>query len=460
MNENANSESSERIIRPSQAHEKQVSLMWQPGVAIVELAYAPDKGLHFLMHKSSDGGIAEGKNLESGHVPLAWVEPFARVGDIRLPSMAEDYGSVDVLAEQIRAFIRRYFDCDPIFESVAVLYILHTWLYERFQAVPYLRFLGDPETGKTRGTETIGALCYHPLIFAGAQTAAPLYRLIEDMGGTALIDEADFKDSQVGSDLMKILNCGYQKGLTVKRMNKDGAGRQVPVLFSPFGPKIVNGRQRFSDEAPETRCLTYTPTATLRRDIPVQLPDSFRKEVQQLQNHLLKFRFDVLDSLKPSSEYVAGVSRRMNQIILPLLTMCELLSPQARNRCRGELLQFARRSDHQKREIRSESIEAAIVRVLSGYGPKPPTCFEVAQAVIIAEQDNVPDLRRWFGPRKVGEIVRALGLETKHTEKGTVILLDGRKLRGLEARYGIERHKQATVSQSSAKASTQTPTTD
>ena len=135
------------------------------------------------MVRHSDGRYQLQPDI-TGHTPVAWVKDYAAAGAIRLPTEATEYASLEELADQVRTFIHGYFDCDGAFESVAVLYVMHTWLYERFHSVPYIRFLGEPETGKTRGTEVIGALCYRSVSFAGSVTPAPMYRMIEDVGGT------------------------------------------------------------------------------------------------------------------------------------------------------------------------------------------------------------------------------------------------------------------------------------
>ena len=107
---------------------------------------------------------------------------------------------------------------------------------------------------------------------AGAATPASLYHLIENVGGTLLIDEADFADTNVGSEIAKILNSGYTRGKPVVRMENNTATRRwEPRAYEVFGPKILNGRMRFSDDATESRCLTSISRETDRSDIPVQL---------------------------------------------------------------------------------------------------------------------------------------------------------------------------------------------
>ena len=426
-------------IRPNNHTGGQVSFIWRPSISLAELVYDSKRGLRFAVRDS--GKVHYTKNVE-GNSPLPWLEPYARTRTLRLPTETAPYGSLDDLAANARDFIHRYFDCDPIYESVVTLFVLHTWVYERFDAVPYLRFLGPPSSGKSRGTQTIGALCYHPLVIAGSATAAAMFRQIEAVGGTVLIDEADYSDSQVGADIAKVLNCGYQQGFPVSRMEKTDDKQFVPRLYEVFGPKIINGRKRFKDDATESRCLPYTPTATARRDVPVQLPDSFKEEAAALQNQLLQWRFDTLDTIHPSAERVDGLGPRMNQIVLRLLTIADLFAKRQRDGYRSDLLQFARRVDQQAKDVGKESVEAAIVRVVSDFHQKgeEPICAEIAEAVKYAEAENIPNLDRWLTPRKVGQIVRdQLGFQTRHTDRGTAVSWPPMRLHSLEEKYGIKR---------------------
>ena len=309
-----------------------------------------------------------------------------------------------------------------------------TWLYDDFHAVPYLRFLGPPESGKTRASETIGALCYRTMMIAGAATPAPMYHMIEAIGGTLLIDEADFRDSAVGADIIKVLNCGYQRGLSVKRMDKNEEGVQVPRRYEVFGPKIINGRQRFKDHATETRCLTCHSKPMTRADIPVQLQPEFLAESEELRNLLLTFRLNNLGKVRTSSERIEGMSSRMNQIIAPLLTIAASLSETS---YRDDLVEFARRSQSKAKVLASESAEAAIVQVLlDSVEGNILNCQDVC--TMIADDGSFPDVAKWIRPRHVGRIVRdELGLETEHQKQGTVIKFDKEQLKVLAIRYGL-----------------------
>jgi hypothetical protein len=435
------------ITRPYEpGRKKEITFLWKPGIVLAELIYKPEQDKLLFLQRVPDGRTAVVTAVE-GSKPLEWIKSYARKGAIRLPSGIREYGSFDELVVRCRSHIHTYFECDPKFESVATLYILHTWIYERFQAVPYLRFCGLPQTGKTRGIEAISSLCYHPHTISGSITTAPIFRTIEASGGTTIIDEADFRDSDVGSDVMKILNCGYSQGQPVSRVEKDKGGQFVPRLYEVFGPKIIGGRERFKDEATESRCLSYTPLPN-RRELPLQLPDEFYVDAAALQNQLLKWRFDTLETVILNAEYVPMVSRRMNQIIQPLLTVAELMSAEERNRYRADLLAFAQSADTRAREVGSESVEAAIVRALADgiHRGESLTCKELAERVVEAERANIAKIDNWLSANKVSRMVREMGFETRHTRDGSVVVANDERLRALAARFDI-------VTESSPKSS-------
>jgi hypothetical protein len=420
------------MIRPSNPRNDEISFIHATNGMIAEVIWRPEQGLLFAI-RNVDGKCEVDRKCDQ-YKPLHWLGDYARNGDVHLASTMAPYKSLASLAADIRAFIHRYSELDPVFESIATMFVLMTWLYDDFHAVPYLRFLGPPESGKTRSSETIGALCYRTTMIAGAATPAPMYHLIEAIGGTLLIDEADFRDSAVGADIIKVLNCGYQRGLSVKRMDKNEDGILVPRRYEVFGPKIINGRKRFDDNATETRCLICHSRPMTRTDIPVQLPSEFFAEAEALRNQLLTFRMKCLGKTKPSAERIPEISSRMNQIIAPLLTVAFVLP----GTCyRDDLIAFARRSYSKAKVVASESAEAVIVQVLLD-APEGNilTCQDVCN--MISEDGHFPDIGKWLKPRSVGRIVRdELGLETEHREKGTVIKFSQAQITELAFQYGL-----------------------
>jgi len=134
-----------------QPHERQTAFIaWQNGGWTREQRFCPDPSLSLVPYSPTN-------NLLQHDVVL-------------LPSEPEEYGSEEVLVNEIQAFIHRYVDVSPLFEKLASYYVLFSWVYDGFNELPYLRLRGDPGSGKTRFLQTVGALCYKPIFASGAST--------------------------------------------------------------------------------------------------------------------------------------------------------------------------------------------------------------------------------------------------------------------------------------------------
>jgi len=174
-----------------------------------------------------------------------------------------------------------------------------TWTYDKLPNVQYLRFKGDTGTGKSRSLDVIGDLCYKPMMLSGAVTPAPIYRLIKKFRGTLILDEADFSDSTEKSEVVTILNCGYERGRPILRCAKDNPD-ELQVLPC-FGPKIFATRVDFEDKALESRCMTILMLETARDDIPPYLGSKYFAYVESLKNQLLLYRLRTQPLINPDA---------------------------------------------------------------------------------------------------------------------------------------------------------------
>ncbi len=77
-------------------------------------------------------------------VPPSTTALMAKPGVVLLPSASTEYGSQENLVTDIKDFIHRYADVSAFREDLTTHFLLMTWLYDLFTAVPYLRFLGEP----------------------------------------------------------------------------------------------------------------------------------------------------------------------------------------------------------------------------------------------------------------------------------------------------------------------------
>jgi hypothetical protein len=356
---------------------------------------------------------------------------------VLLPSGPEEYGSEDTLLREIDSFIHRYVDVSPLFEKIACYYVLLTWVYDRFNELPYLRLRGEPGSGKTRFLQTVGSLCYKPIFASGASTVSPLFRILDSFRGTLVIDEGDFRLSDERAEIVKILNNGNAKGFPVLRSEASGKGGREfnPRAYEVYGPKLISTRGYFEDRALESRCLTEeTGGRSLRDDIPITLPESFKDEALALRNKLLFFRFRNLGrNVTIDASPDRAIEPRLNQIFLPLLSVVK--NPKDRE----ELRAMARRYHGEMISERGMDMEAQILEVIRDLkaAGRPLSIKEITDWFSDRHAD---EYERKITPRWVGSVIRKkLHLRTERTEHGYVIPHDDwSKVERLYERYGIE----------------------
>lgn len=240
---------------------------------------------------------------------------------ILFPSLATPYESEEEILTEVQNFIHKHLDISEVFERIATYYVLFTWLFDKFNEVPYLRAIGDFGSGKSRFLQAIGILCYKPVFTGGATTPSPIFRIINEVKGTLIIDEADFKFSDMTSEIVKILNTGYQKGMSVLR--SEGKGTFEVKAYDVFCPKIVATRETFADKALESRFLVEEMGAgKLRTDIPRTLDESFYEGAELIRNKLLMWRLkNYFEPIERRHDLIEGIHPRLNQIVMPLLSI-------------------------------------------------------------------------------------------------------------------------------------------
>lgn len=312
-----------------------------PDGRIAETLYDPEeRSTRFCIGNATEWN--ERKTIEIGgelYTPMPASNNLIRHSVLLLPSSPHDYQSDEVLLSNIRRFINRYVDLTPAFEEIASYYVLLTWVYDSFNELPYLRFRGDYGSGKTRALLVVGSICYKPLFAGGASTVSPIFRMLDSVRGTLVIDEADFSVSDEKAEIIKILNNGNARGFPVLRSEVSSKGVFSPQAYTVYGPKLVATRKDFQDQALESRCLTEEMGRRRLRDgIPLTLPTSFGSETLALRNKLLLYRLRNagLRSV-PGNLMDADLEPRLRQVFSPLISLVH------DERARRSILGIARR---------------------------------------------------------------------------------------------------------------------
>lgn len=374
----------------------------------------------------------EGKVEVNGTTYVAPTDDLIRSGTILLPVYPETYGSVRELVKNIEDFVYRYVDISESYRKLVTYYVLLTWVYDCFETIPYLRVIGDYGTGKSRFQKVVGHLCYKPMFAGGATTPSPIFRIIDLYRGTLIIDEADFRISDAQSEIVKILNCGYSTGVPVLRT--EGDKERMPVAYNVFCPKILATRERFTDKALESRCLTEVMQGNPRADIPIHLPKSFYTESLQIRNMLLMFRLQHFGQIEVKPELaINGVEARINQILLPLLSIIE--DPEVLE----EIKTFAKQYGQQIKDSRGEELQAEVLRILVDMVKESQVLGNKNIAERINMTRDISNGEYKISPTKIGRLNSTFyNFQTRKVNGVTQIIWDPDKAIRLCQRYGVD----------------------
>lgn len=402
-----------------------IETVYRPAAADTALVIAQGYG-HRLVAELNDG--------RATYVPVRPTNNLIKHHAILLPSEPAEFRDASELLDQIAEYIRRYVSLSDQAIGLSSAYILLTWVYDAFNELPYLRFRGDYGTGKTRALLVIGSLCYKAFFASGASTVSPIFHTLDTFKGTLIFDEADFRFTDEKAELVKILNNGNAKGFPVLRTQVTPKKEFDPQAFAIFGPKIVGMRRSYEDRALESRFLTIEMEPGQAADVPINLPDGQKEEALALRNKLLMYRLrNRLTVCLDPTLLDPGLEPRMNQILLPLLSVVPDQRLRTVIRDAAKLLQAGIVSE------RAGTMDGQLVSVLPGLLATTPQAniplSEIAAAFIGAygSEYEKPITNRW-----IGGTLRRLGFAL-YKSHGVFVLVSGQeqRLAALCTRYGV-----------------------
>lgn len=389
---------------------------------IVELVYSPkEKKTRLAVGKDRDASVVEHVRTENAEtlIPVPATNNLIRHEVVLLPERPESYESTDTLIKELNAFIERYVDFTPGFRAVAVSYILLSWVYDAFSELPYLRLRGNFGSGKTRALTVLGSIAYKGFFASGASTVSPIFHTLDAFRGTLILDEADFRFSDEQADIVKILNNGNARRFPVLRQSMTINREFNPRAFTVYGPKIVAMRHSFDDPALESRFITEDMgLSRLRRDIPLNLPETFDEEARHLRNMLLMYRYETLPKIALADTHHGGDRlARTDQLLRPLLAV---IPDEETRRVVEEF------SDAIAEDVRTDQAllpEGMLLEVLAElFRDRTRNAIPVSEITAKLAERHGRNFDRALTPRYVGELLRKrLHLKT-YRVRGTFLV--------------------------------------
>jgi hypothetical protein len=241
--------------------------------------------------------------------------------------------------------------------DILTLWIMSSYLREKFDAVSYLAFIGPKDSGKTRALEVIAQLAFRALLSPSCSPAG-IFRLIQKYCPTLCLDETEIYGSEQKTEAIAVLNCGYKKGQYVFRYNKD---KNEMEAFSVFGHKALASTDIFIPTL-ESRSIVVNMRKNTR-PISVFLD---KERAANLRFTLLIYRINILMGKEPILEdrdsilsFLSVKNGRLAELFYLLISVAP--SDEIRIKVNEYALELGnKRQEEEKTTVAAELIEAVV----------------------------------------------------------------------------------------------------
>ena len=396
----------------------------EPGV-LIETIRDPDNPARMAFLRWENGRATILNSIESNG--QLYVPPDPTSASFPALSLADGILPCETpynLLTEIASVISQFVTIRPGQMGYIAAFVLASWFADCFEAAPYLWVVGPLGSGKTKLLKVMRCLCRRGLI-AGDLRSGSVYKLVDAWDPTLIIDELELGSSVPNVELLRMLRTGSTPGVPTIRNGQ---------RFSTYSFKIISSRQPIGDAALMSRGVTISMLPANEDTDPLD-EAAMQKLEQEFQPKLLGFRLQNHTAVKNfslSQDALDGLSPRIRQIAralaAPFLGDVGITS---------ELVQSLGGYDEEGRIDRSLEPEWLVAEALmivchpgieNGSFDSEILVGELAAQINQRLADQSEDHR--LGPKKVGMVLRGLGLPTTRL---------GRSGRGLKLTLGLRR---------------------
>jgi len=315
---------------------------------------------------------------------------------------------LDLLWEEITEFISDHLVM-PAPEDYHVLtaWIIATYKQESFDTAPYLHFVGPINSGKTRALEILNLLAYKAVFVTGI-TAPAVPRIIELYRPTLLVDQAEriFRSND-GDAMYRIFASGYRRG--PRYVVADTEDPTKVIVRDVFGFKALDSTNVF-DEALTSRSILFRMKEGKPKKLRISADDK-----EQAQKFRAKLLYYALMPDPPAVTLPSDLNGRIGEIYEPLLRVEEHFGDNAHS----ILLKRARESEKALKSRMKDTMAAQVLQAIYDLSSE-----EMERSYILLSDVSE---RTGLSPRRVGYVLRDLGIEKIHTKHGRAVPLSDEK---------------------------------
>lgn len=345
------------------------------------------------------------------------------------------------LCERIAHFVDLPQAHAPGITATLVCWVVLTYGYSAWDAVPYLYVGGPLGSGKSRVFDILARLVFRPLASSNLSAAA-MFRTLHAQGGALLLDEAErLKQTQSPdvSEILSMLLAGYKRGGTATRLEPVGDKSFRMVAFDVFGPKAL-------------ACIAGLPPALASRAIAVTMfraapgSDKPRRRIdadpagwQPLRDDLHALALEhgpTWLELSKRVEVCPRMSGRDFELWQPILAIASWIESRGAGGLLGLMQAHAMETIEEGRDDQTPDLDETLLRILADKrrGMETPTAGDVLKAA----KDADPVAFRQWRPKTVANALGRYGLRTVTVHGRHVysrVTLDD--LRRIQTTYGV-----------------------
>ena len=400
--------------------------------SLVELIEDPQDVERTLLAICKIGVVRYTNKVEDrGRILVPMARMALGLADVRLPTGAISYGSVQELCGTLINLVSRCIAIPKHYLGVIASYVIYTWVADRLPVAVYLSIFGLPASGKTTLLQLLNLICRRPLLVSDI-TPAAAYEACGQYGVCLLMDENEWTTSQASRARCRQLRAGTVRNLRARRLQKSD---------HCFGPKVFSSIEPPDDLALNSRCIQIPMTEVNEPNLLKPTDARIMKIAGELQQKCLQFRFDHYKTVKPAAIRDADKLRPRTRDLLS-----SLAAPFAHDAEWVELLSnfFLRIHDPATAEPLSpahNAVLAALFWHIHVRGQKE--CIGIGSfCQFVNDFIRMSGERFALAPRKAGSVLSSLGFTFRErTNRGWRIWLssaDRARVHKLVNFYGSE----------------------
>jgi hypothetical protein len=235
----------------------------------------------------------------------------------------------DRVATGLAEALKRYVVLSDTSADAVALWVLHTWLFDKFTIAPRLAITSPTKgCGKTTVLRFLNQVVRRPKR-AGSISPPALFRAVEQFSPTIILDETE-KYVEHGSDLHALLNEGHCKGGTVLRVLGD---KQELREFSVFAAVAFAANGKLPDDL-EQRSIVIEMQRRRADENVAELREDRCEPLQNLARMCARWADDVADLIRDHDPDMGGLINRIADNWRPLFAIADLIGDDWPDRAR------------------------------------------------------------------------------------------------------------------------------